>query len=66
VNEGPVAKASDSVKLLSGALEGSNVDPVRALTELIDISRQFEIHTRLMKSVEDDSTKANQLLNVTE
>lgn len=53
---------SSDVTLVSGALEGSNVDPVQALTSLIDMSRQFEIHTRLMKSVEDNSGKVNQLL----
>ena len=64
--EGASATASDSVRITSGALEGSNVDPVRALSELIDISRQFEMHTKLMKSIEDNSGKSNQLLNVTE
>lgn len=64
--EGETATASDSVKVISGALEGSNVDPVRALTELIDTSRQFEMHTKLMHSIQENSTKSNQLLNVSE
>lgn len=57
---------SQNVHLVSSALEGSNVDPVQALTSLIDMSRQFEIHTRLMKSVEDNSGKVNQLLSDSE
>lgn len=66
LSEGASATASDAVRITSGALEGSNVDPVRALSELIDISRQFEMHTKLMKSIEDNSGKSNQLLNITE
>ena len=64
--EGASALASNSVKITSGALEGSNVDPVRALTELIDISRHFEMHTKMMRSIEDNSGKSNQLLNITD
>lgn len=64
--EGATAMPSDKVTLVSGALEGSNVDPVRALTEIIDISRQFEMHTKLMRALEDNTMKANQLLEVSE
>lgn len=66
LEEGGSVTPSASVKITTGVLEGSNVDPVRALSELIDISRQFEMHTKMMKSIEDNSGKANQLLNITE
>ncbi|MGQ3892632.1 flagellar basal-body rod protein FlgF [Legionella sp. CNM-4043-24] len=61
-----VALASDKVRIVSGALEGSNVDPVKSLTEIIDISRQFEMHAKLMRSIEENSMKSNQLLEVSE
>jgi len=61
-----VAVASDNVRLVSGALEGSNVDPVKELTEIMDITRQFEMHTKLMRSIEENSTKSNQLLDISE
>lgn len=60
------AVPSDKVRVVSGSLEGSNVDPVRALSELIDISRQFEMHTKVMKSIEDNSMRSNQLLSMSE
>lgn len=66
MEDGASSLPSNSIKITSGALEGSNVDPVRALSELIDISRQFEMHTKMMKSIEDNSGKSNQLLNITE
>jgi flagellar basal-body rod protein FlgF len=64
--ENGTALHSESVKIVSGALEGSNVDPVRSLTELIDTSRKFEMHTKLIKSIEDNTNRSNQLLNITE
>jgi flagellar basal-body rod protein FlgF len=55
---------SPRVKLLPGALEGSNVDAIRSLTELIELSRQFDMHTKQMKAVEENATKANRLLDI--
>lgn len=52
------------VKLIPESLEGSNVDAIRCLTELIECSRQFDMHTKLMRDVGDNETKANQLLDV--
>ncbi len=58
-------KADHTVKIQSGALEGSNVNSILALTQLIDVSRQFEMHTKMMKNIEDNSSKSNQLLDGT-
>ena len=65
MDENTSAIPSTTVKVTQGALEGSNVDAVMALTQLIDTSRQFEMHTKAMKSIEEDSVKSNQLLDVT-
>lgn len=62
--QGDAAKQDDSIRLTPGALEGSNVNPVETLTSLIEISRQFEMRTNLLKTVQENATKANQLLNV--
>jgi flagellar basal-body rod protein FlgF len=64
-NDG-TATVSDSIRLIPRTLEGSNVNPVHALAELIEISRQFEMHTKLMSAIEDNSVKSNQLLDVSE
>ncbi|KGP63694.1 hypothetical protein EP47_04850 [Legionella norrlandica] len=54
-----------NIKLIPESLEGSNVDPIRCLTELIESSRQFDIHTKLMREASENATKSNQLLNIT-
>lgn len=63
--DGGKVKESNTVRLSPESLEGSNVDTVRSMVELINISRQFEMHTKLMKSVEDNAVRSNQLLDIT-
>lgn len=66
LGENATAVASDTVKLIPGAVEGSNVNPVKGLTQLIEISRTFEMHAKLMHAIEENAGKSNQLLDVTE
>lgn len=58
------APISNQVQLVPGAVEGSNVSAVDQLTNLIELSRQFDMDVQLMKTVGDDTQQANQLLNV--
>lgn len=51
-----------SVQVVPGALEGSNVNPVEALTSLIEVSRQFQIHSNFIRNLEDSASKANGIL----
>lgn len=62
--EGATAMLDNNVKIIHGALEGSNVNTIETLTKLIDLSRNYESHTNMMKTVSDNALKANQLLNV--
>lgn len=56
------APIDEKIRIIHGALEGSNVNAIDTLTKLIDLSRHFEVHTNMMKKVEDNATKANELL----
>lgn len=58
------AKADDKLRVTTGMLEGSNVNPVETLTTLIELSREFEMHTNLMRTMKEDSSKANQILEL--
>jgi flagellar basal-body rod protein FlgF len=62
--EGKSAEANDKVQITPGALEGSNVNPVEALTSLIELSRLFDLDSNLMKSIQENGTKANELLQL--
>lgn len=52
------------VQLVSGFLEGSNVNAVEALTEMLSLSRQYEMQVRLMKSVDENEDAAARLLQI--
>lgn len=58
------AKVSDSIRLSPKTLEGSNVNTVQAMVDLIELSREFEMHVKLMKAIEDNATRSNQLLDI--
>lgn len=64
VSGGTSVKQDNNLRLTTGALEGSNVNPVETLTSLIELSRQFDLNSDLMKSMSEDGSKANQILQM--
>lgn len=55
---GPMLSVDTPV--VSGHLEGSNVDPMRSMVELIEASRQFEMLQKAMQADEEMTTQINQ------
>ncbi|EGG99168.1 Flagellar basal-body rod protein FlgF [gamma proteobacterium IMCC2047] len=62
--DGQAAPADAAVGVSAGFLEGSNVNSVEALTELISLSRQFELHVKMMKTAEENSEASARLLQM--
>jgi len=58
------APADLNVTLRSGYLESSNVNAVHELTSIITTSRQFEMHIKMMKNAEENSSSATQILKL--
>ncbi|WP_019141190.1 flagellar basal-body rod protein FlgF [Noviherbaspirillum massiliense] len=58
------ADADANVTLIGGALEGSNVNVVDAMVNMISLARQFEAHMNVLKNAESNDTKASQLLSL--
>ncbi|CAM2799348.1 MULTISPECIES: flagellar basal body rod protein FlgF [Vibrio] len=52
------------VKLLTGALEGSNVNAIGEMTNLIDLQRQFEMQVKMMSTAEEMDKSSNSLLRM--
>jgi flagellar basal-body rod protein FlgF len=61
---GGEAEADANVTLRSGALEGSNVNVVEALVDMISLSRQFEMHMKLLQNAEGNAQRASVLLSM--
>lgn len=53
-----------SVSLNTGVLEGSNVNAFIAMAEMIELSKNFELQTRVMKSVDENSAASAKLMQV--
>jgi flagellar basal-body rod protein FlgF len=62
---GASAPADAAVKLDSGMLESSNVDLASAMVNMIDLSRNFDLQIKAMKSADDDANASSQLLQAT-
>lgn len=64
-NAGQTALAADpDLKLTPGALESSNVSPVKSMVEMIANARGFDMNMRTISTVDDNDKKANQLLSL--
>ncbi len=51
-----------SVRLVNGALERSNVNPVDAMVRLIEMQRSFEMQINMMKRIDDNGRKSQELM----
>jgi flagellar basal-body rod protein FlgF len=54
--------ANNEVQLASGNLEGSNVNIVESLVQMISASRQFELQMKMMQTLQADEQASTQLL----
>jgi len=65
LKSGAAAPVSADVKLVSGALESSNVNLPQALISMIELSRMFDLEVRAMTTAEQTEALATKLISVT-
>jgi flagellar basal-body rod protein FlgF len=58
----PPADADPAVTLASGAVEGSNVNPVEAMVAMIANARLFELQMKTLQTADGNAQTANKLL----
>ncbi len=56
------AEPDSSVQLNSGYLEGSNVNPIEAITNMIAVARQFEMQLKMMNTAHENDKSNVSLL----
>ena len=56
--------ADANARVQSGALEGSNVNPIEAMVGMIAVARQFEVQMRMLQNGEKNDQTASQLLSL--
>ena len=62
VRGGAPAQADPTVRVAGGYLEGSNVNVVDQMVQMISLSRQFEMQTRMLSTAEQNDRAAAQVL----
>lgn len=53
-----------NIKVTSGAVEGSNVNTVEALTNMIELSRKYEMQIKMMSTSKEHAQKSDSLLSL--
>ncbi len=62
--DGQPAQADAAVELVGGALEGSNVNSVAELVNMISFSRQYDMQIKLLATAEQNARTAGQVLTL--
>ncbi|WP_419632455.1 flagellar basal body rod protein FlgF [Thiolapillus sp.] len=60
----PPLKPDASVTLVQGALEGSNVNTIDALVQVIELARNFELQVKAMQTTDENSAAAAKLMKM--
>jgi flagellar basal-body rod protein FlgF len=60
--DGPLSAVNEDIQVLQGALEKSNVDPIRGMVELMEASRYFETYQKAMQTTDELDGKANDIM----
>ena len=56
--------ADDTVRVVSGAIESSNVNPTEAMVSMIENARRFEMQMKMISSIDENDQSANKLLSL--
>ena len=57
-------EADAEVRIISGSLEASNVNPIEVMVQMIELSRRLEGHVKLMGTIEEMDQSSSQLMRV--
>ena len=64
LKDGRTAPADANVRLVSGAVETSNVNIAGTLVDMIEYQRQFDLAVRMMQTADQDATRAASLASL--
>ncbi len=60
----PPLEASADVSLAQGVLEGSNVNTINAMVDMIELAKNFELQTKVMKNADENSSVSAKLMQL--
>ena len=64
LKQGGVAQLDPNLHLVGGALEGSNVNLVDSMVRMVNLARSYETQITMIKTAQDNASKASQIMNL--
>ena len=62
--DGIAAETDASVRLVSGVLEGSNVNAIESLISMLDLARRYEMQVKMMDTANNNAAAAARLMQL--
>ncbi|MDC8830440.1 flagellar basal-body rod protein FlgF [Alteromonas gilva] len=62
--DGILAPADETVSVMTGMLEGSNVNAIDEMVSMISLQRHYELQVKMMKKADTLDTRGNMLLRI--
>jgi flagellar basal-body rod protein FlgF len=62
MKNGTDAPADASVQLVTGVLEGSNVNIAESMTNMIELARRYDLQVKALRAAEDNGAASSKLL----
>jgi flagellar basal-body rod protein FlgF len=64
LRDGTVAPADVNVRVVSGSLEGSNVNTVEAMVNMISLARKFDMQMKMLQTADNNARQASQIMSL--
>ena len=64
LKDGAAAVADANVGIVPGSLEGSNVNTVEAMVNMISLARKFDMQMKMLQSADNNARQASQIMNI--
>lgn len=64
LKSGENAEVDESVSIVSGTVETSNVNAAATLVNMIELARQFEMQIKMLKTAEQNNAQATQMMKL--
>ena len=64
-HDGTVPPMDETRRVQPRAVEGSNVNPVEALVQMVNHARQFDLNIKMMQTADQNARQANSIMSLT-
>lgn len=64
LRDSTTAPVDANVSIAHGSLEGSNVNTVEAMVNMISLARKFDMQMKMLQSADNNAARASQIMNI--